>query len=132
MKRSLLLTPIIFGVFLSSTFASEKYSAEYENCMDKSEGVTYDMIDCSNKELERQDARLNQTYKSAISVLPAEQKRKLQEAQRLWIKFRDADCGIYYSLTGGTMDMLNGSSCELSTTKERADSLAWISDNGGE
>ncbi|MFK1437837.1 lysozyme inhibitor LprI family protein [Pseudomonas aeruginosa] len=54
------------------------------------------------------------------------------DAQRLWVKFRDADCGVYYSLTGGTMDMLNGSGCELAMTKERAESLEWVAQNGSE
>ncbi|MBK3434816.1 DUF1311 domain-containing protein [Pseudomonas fluorescens] len=130
MKRSILVVSIIYSVFLSSAFASGRYSAEYGICIDKSGGVTDDMVDCSNEELGRQDTRLNQAYKTAMSVLPTGQKGKLQEAQRLWVKFRDADCSIYYSLTGGTMDMLNGSDCELSITKERADSLVWISENG--
>jgi len=67
-----------------------------------------------------------------MSVISTENKQKLLNSQRIWIKFRDADCGIYYSLTGGTMDILNGSGCELSMTRERAEALEWMSQNGGE
>jgi uncharacterized protein YecT (DUF1311 family) len=65
-----------------------------------------------------------------MTVLSAEKRRNLQEAQTLWVKFRDADCGMYYSLTGGTMDLLEGMGCELSMTLERADSLEWFAKNG--
>jgi hypothetical protein len=46
-------------------------------------------------------------------------------------KKRVADCGIYYTLIGGTVDWVNGAECELSTTKKRADDLEWIAENGG-
>ena len=67
-----------------------------------------------------------------MAVLPAEKKIQLRDAQRLWIKYRDANCGMYYSFSGGTMDMLNGAGCELSMTKERADTLEWFVENGGD
>ncbi|QDG60731.1 DUF1311 domain-containing protein [Pseudomonas sp. NIBRBAC000502773] len=100
--------------------------------MDKAGGVTIDMIECSSAELSRQDSRLNLAFKNAMGVLSDESKSRLRGAQRLWIKFRDADCGIYYNLSGGTMDSLNGSGCELSMTKERADALEWLYRNGVE
>ena len=37
---------------------------------------------------------------------------------------------MYYSLTGGTMDLLEGAGCELNMTLERADSLEWFAENG--
>jgi uncharacterized protein YecT (DUF1311 family) len=67
-----------------------------------------------------------------MTALSTEKKRALQDAQVLWVKFRDADCGMYYSLTGGTMDLLEGVGCELSMTLERADSLEWFARNGAE
>ncbi|WP_323157654.1 lysozyme inhibitor LprI family protein [Pseudomonas fulva] len=100
--------------------------------MNKAGGVTYDMVECSSAELSLQDARLNLAYKNAMGVLSDESKNRLREAQRIWIKFRDADCSIYYNLSGGTMDSLNGAGCELSMTQERADALEWIAQNGGE
>lgn len=67
-----------------------------------------------------------------MAVLHADKKRNLQEAQALWVKFRDADCGMYYSLTGCTMDLLEGAGCELNMTRERVDSLEWFAKNGAE
>lgn len=116
----------------AGTLAKDNFYPAYSACMDKAGGVTFDMVECSSAELSLQDARLNLAYKNSMGVLSGESKTRLREAQRLWIKFRDADCGIYYNLSGGTMDSLNGAGCELSMTKERADALEWISRNGGE
>ncbi|MNE96117.1 hypothetical protein D3C80_1942820 [compost metagenome] len=67
-----------------------------------------------------------------MSVMPVEQQQKLREAQRIWIKYRDADCGMHYTLTGGTMDLLNGAGCELTMTQERASSLEWFAEMGAQ
>lgn len=132
MRFSILpITAFVCGLSINA-LAKDNYSAAYDACVEKSGGVTFDMVECSNAELSRQDSRLNRAYKSAMSVLTEERKVRLREAQRLWIKFRDADCGIYYNLSGGTMDMINGSGCELSMTQERADALEWIARNGGD
>lgn len=128
-RLSLAISSVLIALSVS---ASEGYTASYELCITKAEGETSGLANCSNEELSRQDARLNKAYKTAISVISTENKQKLLSSQRIWIKFRDADCGIYYSLTGGTMDILNGSGCELSMTRERAEALEWMSQNGGE
>ncbi|WP_261393412.1 lysozyme inhibitor LprI family protein [Pseudomonas aeruginosa] len=132
MRRSLIVTSIFMAISSASAFADDGYSVAYSACVSKAEGETSALVDCSNEELAKQDARLNKAYKTAMGVLSAENKQKLLDAQRLWVKFRDADCGVYYSLSGGTMDMLNGSGCELAMTKERAESLEWIAQNGAE
>lgn len=120
-------------ITLACTVAfADDYSSTFTSCVKASGGVTDALASCYRAESKSQDTRLNSNYKKAVNTLPAQQKQKLQDAQRLWIKFRDADCGMYYSLTGGTMDLLNGADCELSTTKKRADDLAWIAENGAE
>lgn len=132
MRSSIFLIAATICGLSNSALAKENYSPAYHSCMDKAGGVTYDMVECSSAELSLQDARLNLAYKNAMSVLSDESKSRLRDAQRIWIKFRDADCGIYYNLSGGTMDSLNGSGCELSMTQERADALEWLARNGGE
>lgn len=132
MRSSIFLIAATICGLSNSALAKENYSPTYHSCMDKAGGVTYDMVECSSAELSLQDARLNLAYKNAMSVLSDESKSRLRDAQRIWIKFRDADCGIYYNLSGGTMDSLNGSGCELSMTQERADALEWLARNGGE
>lgn len=46
-------------------------------------------------EFERADAELNKTYKALLARLSdAESKKKLEESQRAWIAFRDAEASF--------------------------------------
>lgn len=103
--------------------ADDDYSVTYSACMDESGGVTMNMLDCMGSETEQQDARLNQSYKAAMQALTPAQQTQLRDAQRLWIKFRNADCALLGSLTGGSIDRINSASCFLDMTKQRADDL---------
>lgn len=58
-----------------------------------------------------------------MQALTPAQQTQLRDAQRLWIKFRDADCELLGSLTGGSIDRIT------SMTKQRADDLARLSES---
>lgn len=94
----------------------------YSQCM-KGAMTTASMRECSGAELKRQDDLLNKHYKVAMASLGEEQKGKLRDAQRKWVAYRDANCGMYYTMTGGTIDQLNGIGCEVDMTKQRAGEL---------
>ena len=86
---------IVFGLLVNVApvaAADKDMSKEYSTCIDKSNGVTSEMLDCISAEHERQDARLNENYKRLISKLSPKRKEQLLEAQRAWVKFRDANC----------------------------------------
>ncbi|MDD1017240.1 lysozyme inhibitor LprI family protein [Pseudomonas rubra] len=102
--------------------AQDDYSPDYTACMKTAES-TLAMNNCNGAEIKHQDSRLNSAYKKAMAGLEGPQQAQLREAQRAWIKYRDANCKLYYSLTGGTIDQLNGAGCLLSSTKARADEL---------
>jgi uncharacterized protein YecT (DUF1311 family) len=82
--------------------AESEMTQDVVTCMDKSGGGTAEMIECASDEKARQDARLNEIYKKLMSKLPAKRKKELLEAQRAWIKFRDANCSFYHDPEGGT------------------------------
>jgi uncharacterized protein YecT (DUF1311 family) len=71
--------------------ADREMTQEYLSCLEKSNGVTVEMTNCILAETRRQDARLNENYKRLISRLATERKNALVEAQRAWIRFRDAN-----------------------------------------
>jgi len=124
MKYHLMTTVLLLAALAHPAFAQgEDYSAAYKRCMDKSGGVTVEMLDCIASEITLQDARLNRNYKNAMTALEAPQKTLLRDAQRLWVKFRDANCGMYAQLTGGTMDSIVSNDCVMSMTQQRADDL---------
>lgn len=128
--RHRLLAIAVTALSLSVSAAEDGYSATYTSCMDASGGVTMNTLNCMGSEAEQQDVRLNQGYKSAMRALDKGQQTQLRDAQRLWIKFRDADCALLGSLTGGTIDSVNRASCFLDMTKKRADDLAWLAKQG--
>jgi len=95
----------------------------FSECMDKSGGVTLNMNECINEEFKIQDARLNKAYKEIISELSPARKKQLQEAQRAWIKYRDANCAFYADPDGGTVANLIANDRFMSMTAERAKEL---------
>lgn len=123
LPRSLLLLAALVLPALPVQAKEPQYSVTYDRCMDTSGGVTVAMLDCNAAELKRHDARLNAQYKAALAAHGETPQALLREAQRQWIKYRDANCGFYAQLTGGTMDRLNSSSCMLEATARRADEL---------
>ncbi len=98
-------------------------SPGYDACLDKAAGVTSDMIECIIAETERQDGRLNRAYKRVMSALAANRRTELQQVQRLWIKYRDANCAFYNDSDGGSMARVSAHSCLLDATTERAREL---------
>ena len=50
---------------------------EYSTCLEKSNGITIEMINCILAETRRQDARLNENYKRLISKLATERKKRI-------------------------------------------------------
>lgn len=99
-----------------------RYSKQYDKCMDASEGVTSYMIECMNQEYKYQNSRLNLNYKKLMSGLESEHAKKLKEAQRAWIKYRDASVELA-SFDEGTMSVLNGNAVMLDMTTDRANDL---------
>ena len=99
------------------------YTGRYSSCMDKSGGVTVEMIDCIDEELVSQDGRLNGAYKKLTKELSAARKAQLVAAQRLWLQFRDANCAFYWDPDGGTAAAVASRGCVLSETATRAKEL---------
>lgn len=122
-SKTWLLATAVITLSAGAQAAENGYSPAYSACMDESGGVTMNMLDCMGSETEQQDARLNQNYKAAMQALTPAQQTQLRNAQRLWTKFRDADCALLGSLTGGSIDRINSASCFLDMTKQRADYL---------
>ena len=110
--------------FCGSAYAADNHdSPAYKKCMDASEGVTVNMLDCMATEIKLQDVRLNKAYKAAMTVIEGDKTSQLQNVQRMWLKYRDANCGFVGSLTGGTIDSINAGSCVLEMTRTRGQEL---------
>ena len=110
--------------FTHPVFAGEvELSKEYSACIENSGGVTVNMLDCIAAETKRQDAQLNKAYKEVMGELSPERKKQLRTAQRLWIKYRDANCNFYADPDGGTYAQVSANECFLNETASRAKEL---------
>ena len=114
---------------LVAAAADREMTQEYLTCLEKSNGVTAEMINCILAETRRQDARLNENYKRLISKLATERKNALVEAQRAWIKFRDANCGFYADPEGGSAARVTAHECFLNATVDRAKELKLLAND---
>ena len=47
---------------------------------------------CAGEKYKAADAKLNQVYRQLVSMLNAEEKLQLKEAQSAWLKYRDTNC----------------------------------------
>lgn len=120
--------PIAIGVayFVSTgltSAADREMTKEYLTCLDKASGVTLEIITCISAETKRQDVRLNENYNKLGSKLSANRKKALLEAQRAWIKFRDANCRFYYDPEGGSSARVAADECLLNATADRVREL---------
>ncbi len=97
--------------------------------MDKSGGVTIEMMDCTDAELKRQDVRLNEAYKTIIKMdNNPENKKELQAVQRTWIRFRDLNCELYPITYAGNLDLsiVGSTECKMNVTADRVKALEYL------
>ena len=105
---------------LSGTAAAS--SPALQKCLDNASN-TAAIVGCNAQETKVQDKRLNSAYKTALQAQQGPRRQQLQDVQRLWIKYRDANCAFAGSATGGSIDQVNGSGCVLDMTQTRAEEL---------
>jgi len=133
--RVLLTCALLVGAMAPSTAGAQPkdvelkiaYSAEFTRCMRGSRGVTPAMLECTGRERDRWDARLNATYQRIMGSKDYSEnaRTELREAQRAWIAYRQAACRAAGDLTaeGGTMSRVVAADCVLRMTAQRAGEL---------
>src|SRR5690348_7808892 len=119
------ISALVLGMALCSTstitHASDAgTSKQFDACMNKSGGVTSEMLNCIGAETKVQDARLNNAYKKLMPTLTPSRQKQLQEAERAWLKYRDANCSFYADPDGGTNATVDSADCFRSATTSRA------------
>lgn len=124
MKNMWPIALMTLGLTSMSALSAEKdafdsYSKSYKVCMDKAVS-TQDMIECNDTEYKVQDKRLNIAYKDLRSKQTPARIIQLTELQKIWIKYRDANCAFYYDPDGGSLARIMANDCMLTMTKDRA------------
>lgn len=94
---------------------AEMYDAEYQKC---NKNNTMGIVDCVMKQTKLWDKRLNTSYKELMERTEVPQQEFLTAAQRLWIKYRDANCDFYYA-GQGSIKQIHTAECLRSMTRDR-------------
>ena len=114
---------VLAGQASGRTAVEARYSAAYRTCMatgDAAKGVTVGLLDCNGTEIDRQDDRLNRTYRTVMARLAPPARARLRASERAWIKQRDRSCRrTSGSAEGGTLASVIYSGCILDRTIER-------------
>lgn len=113
------------GIALACTLPlamADDHSPAYGQCMDKASS-TVAMGECLKAETQVQDQRLNAVYKRLMGKLAADQQKSLRDVQRKWLAYRDGNCQFHRQASGGTMAQLEGGTCLMDMTRDRAAEL---------
>src|ERR1700722_17532762 len=83
---------------------------------------TLAVVECVQAKTNVADQRLNAAYKALQARVDAAQRQPLLSAQRLWVQYRDANCG-FYGTHDGSIRQVQAAECIRSMTKDRAREL---------
>ncbi|MCX7512787.1 lysozyme inhibitor LprI family protein [Frateuria hangzhouensis] len=95
--------------------------ASYGACIGASGGVTAAMLDCMGDELDYQNLRLNNAYRSLMAQSDDPRQEQLRTAERKWILLRDARCRP--APDSGTAADVSSTSCYVEETARQASKL---------
>lgn len=98
--------------------AEDRYAPRpgYDRCIDASEGITVNMLDCIGVEYDYQDGLLNSAYKRAMARLNPSQQATLRNSEREWLRAREGKCWaevVKDGNDGGTLGTVQRNTCML-------------------
>ncbi len=86
----------------------------------------FELNDCAAREYKNADTILNAVYNRIQSKIEGVNLQNLKEAQRAWIKYRDADCAGEAVYRGGSRSPMLQAFCAAALTKDRTKELKRI------
>jgi uncharacterized protein YecT (DUF1311 family) len=72
---------------------AEMFGPGFQPCGEQTS--TLAVVECVQAKTNVADQRLNAAYKALQARIDAAQRQPLLSAQRLWLQYRDANCGFY-------------------------------------
>ena len=107
----------------TSTFSRAQHMNEPDSpCAGPSS--TAELVGCLAKAFEASDGKLNSVYQTIRKKLDGEDANRLVETQRIWIKYRDANCEAERALyEGGTAARPAYLGCMEAMTRARTKEL---------
>jgi len=99
---------------------AEIFGPGFQPCGEKTS--TPDVVECVQAKTSVADQRLNAAYKALLARIEAAQRQPLLAAQRVWVQYRDANCG-FYRVQDGSIRQVQAAECIRSMTEDRAREL---------
>ncbi len=113
--------------FAACLFFGNEANAQHMNAPDspcKGPASNAEMTACFISASKTADERLNRIYRRIREVLSADEQQEMQAAQRLWLKFRDANCSAERDLyAGGSAAPMVYAACVEADTRQRTNDL---------
>ena len=100
-----------------------RYSKEYKKCIERSGGVTSNMIDSINNETSNIDYKIKKITSSLLVKIPEENSKALANAMKSWRQFLDYGSTAMYGLNMGTIESLTAAEWYLA---EHVKMLVWL------
>ena len=123
-KHSINFTLLLLAICF---LLSDHSAAQHMNAVDapcRGPATTLDEMQCLIAASKVADERLERTYNRVREVLSKDEQNDLQQAQRLWLKYRDANCSAERNLYGGgTAAPVVHAACMEADTRERTAEL---------
>ena len=99
---------------------AEMFGPGFQPCGEKTS--TLAVVECVQAKRALADQRLNAAYKALQARIEPIQRQPLVLAQRLWVQYRDANCG-FYGTQDGSIRQVQAAEFMRSMTEDRAREL---------
>lgn len=112
---------LVWFFFAGNCFA-QHMNAKDAPCQNVGSGA--DETACFAATAKKSDAELNELYRRVLTVVDGDELVKLEAAQRLWMRFRDANCDAEHELyLGGSAASMVKLACLEAVTRHRTEEL---------
>lgn len=120
MRAILLPAAAVLAAAAAVPAQARMFGPEYHPCGEQPNTIA--IVECVDARTKAADRRLNAAYKALQQRIEEGPRQRLVAAQRLWIQYRDANCGFYGS-PQGTIWRIHAAECRRSMTEEHAREL---------
>lgn len=118
--RKTVLSLLLCITLGSGPLHAQPAGQEAERCFDQVS--TLAIATCLQADAGRWDQRLNAAYAALQERIAPQQRQPLRDAQRLWVRYRDANCG-FYGAREGSMRQIEAAQCLRDMTRARTREL---------
>jgi uncharacterized protein YecT (DUF1311 family) len=119
------------ALFLACAPAALRAQDDSPSCYDAR--TQTDMTQCAAMAYARADTALNQTYQQVLQGIEPARRATLREAQRAWIRMRDADCELENAeFEGGSIHPMLFALCQAHATRLRTGQLRQLATSDAE